>query len=293
MGYLLNTVVTVDAILTDVGRQLLAQQNGQFKITQFALADDEIDYTLYNPNHPSGSAYYGQAIQNMPLLEAFPQATQTMKYKLVTLPRGTAKLPILDIGYSAIVIKQGASLAITPQTLNYLGGNTFESSGYTATISDVRLFSTFEGVGINTPDVQALNVANQTTTLGTSVSRTVVGSTINLRATTINTLFGSNTALYASLTIEGCVVVTSLQQAIEHAQAQGETELMITGGGSIYAEALPIADKIYLTRIAHTFNADTFFPVIDGNTFELVGEVKNMPDEKNAYAFTFETWQRK
>lgn len=97
----------------------------------------------------------------------------------------------------------------------------------------------------------------------------------------------------ASLTIEGCVVVTSLQQAIEHAQAQGETELMITGGGSIYAEALPIADKIYLTRIAHTFNADTFFPVIDGNTFELVGEVKNMPDEKNAYAFTFETWQRK
>jgi hypothetical protein len=203
MGYLSNTVVTVDAILTDVGRQLLAQQNGQFKITQFALADDEIDYTLYNPTHPSGSAYYGQAIENMPLLEAFPQATQTMKYKLVTLPRGTAKLPILDIGYSAIVIKQGASLAITPQTLNYLGGNTFESSGYTATISDVRLFSTFEGVGINSPEVQALNLANQTTTLGTSVSKTVVGSTINLRATTINTLFGSNTALYASLTIEG------------------------------------------------------------------------------------------
>jgi len=203
MGYLSNTVVTVDAILTDVGRQLLAQQNGQFKITQFALADDEIDYTLYNPTHPSGSAYYGQAIENMPLLEAFPQATQTMKYKLVTLPRGTAKLPILDIGYSAIVIKQGASLAITPQTLNYLGGNTFESSGYTATISDVRLFSTFEGVGINSPEVQALNLANQTTTIGTSVSKTVVGSTINLRATTINTLFGSNTALYASLTIEG------------------------------------------------------------------------------------------
>jgi hypothetical protein len=203
MGYLNNTVVTVDAILTDVGRQLLAQQNGQFQITQFALADDEIDYTLYNPNHPSGSAYYGQAIDNMPLLEAFPQATQTMKYKLVTLPRGTAKLPILDIGYSAIIIKQGASLAITPQTLNYLGGNTFESSGYTATISDVRLFSTFEGVGVNTPAVQALNLANQTTTIGTSVSKTVVGTTINLRATTVNTLFGTNTALYASLTIEG------------------------------------------------------------------------------------------
>lgn len=203
MGYLNNTVVTVDAILTDVGRQLLAQQNGQFQITQFALADDEIDYTLYNPNHPSGSAYYGQAIDNMPLLEAFPQATQTMKYKLVTLPRGTAKMPILDLGYTSIVLKQGASLAITPQTLNYLGGNTYETAGYTATISDVRLFSTFEGVGINTPEVQALNLANQTTTLGTSVSRTVVGTTINLRATTVNTLFGSNTQLQATLTVEG------------------------------------------------------------------------------------------
>ena len=196
MGYLNNSVVTVDAILTDTGRQLLAQNDGQFRITQFALADDEIDYTLYNPNHPSGSAYYGEAIQNMPLLEAFPQATQVMKYKLVTLPRGTAKMPILDLGYSAIIIKQGASLAITPQTLNYLGGNTFETAGYTATISDVRLFSQFEGVGVDTPSVQALNLANQTQTLGTSVSRTVVG-------TTINTLFGSNTQLQATLTVEG------------------------------------------------------------------------------------------
>jgi hypothetical protein len=200
MGYLNNSVVTVDAILTTKGRELLAKNDGSFRITQFALADDEIDYTLYNPNHPSGSAYYGEALQNMPLLEAFPQETQVMKYRLTTLPRGTAKLPILDLGYNAIVIKQGASLAITPQTLNYFGGNTFESNGYTATISDVRLMSTFEGVGISTPEVQALNT---TTTLGTNVSKTVVGTTINLRATTINTLFGSNTALYATLTVIG------------------------------------------------------------------------------------------
>jgi hypothetical protein len=178
----------------------MAQNDGTFRITQFALADDEIDYTLYNPNHPSGSAYYGEAIDNMPLLEAFPQENQTMKYKLVTLPRGTAKLPILDLGYTAIVIKQGASLAITPQTLNYLGGNTFETSGYTATIGDVRTMQTFEGVGINTPSSTALNT---TTTLGTSVSKTVVGTTINLRATTVNTLFGTNLALYTTLTVVG------------------------------------------------------------------------------------------
>ena len=53
MGYLNNAVVTVDAILTTKGRELLARGDGSFKITQFALADDEIDYTLYNPQHPS------------------------------------------------------------------------------------------------------------------------------------------------------------------------------------------------------------------------------------------------
>jgi|TARA_R110000822_G_scaffold35563_7_gene100250 hypothetical protein len=200
MGYLNNAVITLDAILTTKGRQLLAKNDGSFKITQFALADDEIDYTLYNPTHPSGSSYYGEAILNMPLLEAFPQETQIMKYKLVTLPRGTAKLPILDLGYSKITLKQGSSLALSPQTLNYFGGNTFETMGYTATISDVRLMSTFEGIGVNTPDAQMLNT---TTTLGTSVSKTVVGTTINFRATTVNTLFGSNTSLFATLTVVG------------------------------------------------------------------------------------------
>jgi hypothetical protein len=200
MGYLNNTVVTVDAILTDVGRQLLAQNDGQFRITQYSLADDEIDYSLYNPTNPSGSAYYGEAIVNMPLLEAFPQATQTMKYKLVTLPRGTAKMPIINIGYSSIIIKQGASLAITPQTLNYQGGNTYEASGYTATISDVRTLATFTGVGINTPAVTTLN---STVTIGTNVSKTVVGTSIDIIATTVNTLFGSNTSLQATLTVVG------------------------------------------------------------------------------------------
>jgi hypothetical protein len=202
MGYLNNTVVTIDAILTTKGRELLAKNDGSFRITQFSLADDEIDYTLYNPNHPSGSAFYGEAIENMPLLEAFPLETQIMKYKLATLPRGTAKLPVLDLGYSAITLVQGASLAITPQTLNYLGNNqTYETSGYSATISDVRLMSTFTGIGINTAAAQSANT--QTTTLGTNVSTTVIGSQINLRATTVNTLFGSNTQLSATLTVVG------------------------------------------------------------------------------------------
>ena len=202
MGYLNNTVVTVDAILTKKGRELLARGNGAFKITQFALADDEIDYTLYNPSHPSGSAYYGEAIENMPILEAFPDENQIMKYKLATLPRGTSKLPLLEAGYASISLRQGASLAITPQTLNYLGAtSTFEAGGYTATIADVRVLSNFTGVGINTAEAERLNAV---TTVGTNVSKTIIGTTINLTATTVNTLFGtSRTQLQTTITLIG------------------------------------------------------------------------------------------
>ena len=200
MGYLNNSVVTVDAILTKKGRELLARGDGSFRITQFALSDDEIDYTLYNTSHPSGSAYYGEAIEAMPLLEAFPDETQIMKYKLTTLPRGTARLPILATK-SIVVLKQGQSEAITPQTLNYLGSNqTFETSGYTFTIADARVASIFQGVGVNTEEANRLNT---TTTLGTNVSKTVIGTSLNITATTVNTLFGANTQLQTTLTIIG------------------------------------------------------------------------------------------
>lgn len=201
MGYLDNAIVTVDAILTKKGRELLARGDGSFKITQFALGDDEIDYTLYNPAHPSGSALYGEAIENMPLLEAFPDENQILKYKLTTLPRGTSKLPVLDLGFATITLKQGASLAITPQTLNYLGATSiFEAGGYTATIADIRVLNSFTGVGVNTDAAEALN-AN--TTLGTNVSKTVIGTSVNLTATTVNTLFGTNTQLSTTVTIIG------------------------------------------------------------------------------------------
>ena len=201
MGYLDNNTVTVDAILTKKGRELLARNDGSFRITQFSLADDEIDYTLYNPFHPSGSAFYGEAIENMPILEAFPDETQVMKYKLLTLPRGTAKLPVLEVGYTTITLKQGASLSITPQTLNYLGADTsFEASGYTATIGDSRVLSVFQGTGVNTTDAATLN---STSTVGTNVSRTVIGTTINMTATTVNTLFGTSNSLNTILTLTG------------------------------------------------------------------------------------------
>ncbi len=202
MGYLNNQVVTIDAILTKKGRELLAAGNGGFNITQYALSDDEIDYTLYNPTHPSGAAYYGEAIENMPLLEAFPDETQIMKYKLATLPRGTAVLPILNVD-SSLDLTQNATRAITPTTLNYAPG-TVEPSGYTFTVSDRRVFSSFQGTGIETTNANTLNAAAASaTTSGTNISLTVIGTTLSVQATGTPSLFVGNSSLYATLTIIG------------------------------------------------------------------------------------------
>jgi hypothetical protein len=200
MGYLNGKTISIDSILTKKGRELLAKNDGSFKITQFALSDDEIDYTLYNPNHPSGSAFFGEAIEAMPILEAFPDETQMLKYKLITLPRGTAKIPILDLGYSSISLKQGSSLNITPQTLNFLGAtSTYESSGYTFTIGDSRLISKFEGIGINTLSA----VATNNSTSGTNISKTTIGTVLNITGTTVNTLFGSQNSISTTLVVVG------------------------------------------------------------------------------------------
>ena len=202
MAILNPTVVTVDAILTTKGRELLARNDGSFQITQFSLADDEIDYTLYNPNQPSGSAFYGEAIEAMPVIQAFPNDTQIMRYKLVTLPRGTSRLPVVSIGYNTITLKQGASLTITPQTLNYLGAtSTFEANGYVATIADIRLLSSFQGTGITTTTVgqPGLN-----TTTGAVLSKSEIGTSFTLTGTTVNTLFGTSlTTLSTTITVIG------------------------------------------------------------------------------------------
>jgi hypothetical protein len=198
MAYLNNQYVTIDAVLTKKGRELLARNDGSFQITQFALADDEIDYTLYNPNHPSGSAFFGEAIEAMPLLEAFVDETQMMKYKLVTLPRGTSKLPVLNLGYAAISLRQAAAINITPQTLNYLGTvSTFEPSGYLMTVGDSRFLSTFTGTGI---DTTGLNITSPTPNAsGASLSASQIGTSFSLIATTINTLFPTSALPGASI----------------------------------------------------------------------------------------------
>jgi len=119
MGFLDNTSITVDAILTKKGRELLSRGQNEFKITKFSLADDEIDYTLYDTTHPNGSNYYGAVIENMPLLEAFVDENQLMRYKLTTLPKETAKLPILELPSPSLTFNgAGQTQTINPNTRN-------------------------------------------------------------------------------------------------------------------------------------------------------------------------------
>ena len=196
MGYLDNSSIIVDAILTKKGRELLSRQDGSFRITQFALADDEIDYTLYNENHPDGSAFYGQAIENLPLIEAIPNENNTMISKLTTLPRGTTKLPGLSLQSINITVGRSANFTITPNTLNF---DTTIESGYIFTIADRRLIQAGQTTEAN---VSAANPRSIPFT-GTALSQTFTGQSFTGTALAGTTLFGSNEALATSITIVG------------------------------------------------------------------------------------------
>ena len=134
MAYLDNTEIIVDAILTKKGRQKLA--SGQsLNITKFALADDEIDYALYEPAHPKGSAYYDSAILALPITEASPDETQVLRYKLVTLPKGTTQIPVVALGVPSVSGYQtDGGIGLTPTTSP--AGNT--NAGYTMVLADQR-----------------------------------------------------------------------------------------------------------------------------------------------------------
>jgi len=200
MGYLDNTSITVDAILTKRGRELLSQGGGQnFQITQFALGDDEIDYTLFNENHPNGSQYAGEAIENLPLLEAFPDEGNIMIHKLITLNSGTSKIPLITTNIPKVTLSLGASTNISPTTMNFNDISAQkEPSGYLVTVADRRLFSAF-GHTSNSRKVKQSNITNRA-----AFSQTLmVQDTVNLTALNSTSLFGTNDKLLTTLTIEG------------------------------------------------------------------------------------------
>jgi hypothetical protein len=138
MGFLNNTTITIDAILTKRGRELLARGRNEFKVTKFSLADDEVDYRLWDVTHPNGTNYYGAVIENMPILEPVPDETQVLKYKLVTLPKETSRLPLLDVALGTFTFAQGGTgngEVVAPGTLN----STDAEEGYTFIIHDTAV----------------------------------------------------------------------------------------------------------------------------------------------------------
>ena len=229
MGYLDNTQIIVDAVLTKRGRELLARNDGAFRVTQFALADDEIDYSLYNEDHPNGSQFSGEAIENGTLLEAFPDENNIMIHKLVTLPRGTTKLPIVTANISKVQLSLGANMNVNPTTLNFGGqANLKEPSGYMATIGDRRLLANFVGVG------QKGRISRRRPFSDSALSETIRGMGFSLTAINSTSLFGSNTKLTTTITIEGIdsgarttIPVEISKEVIATRGTQGETGVFL------------------------------------------------------------------
>jgi hypothetical protein len=139
MGYLNNSSVTVDAILTTKGRQKLASGNADgLGVAYFALGDDEVNYDLWNPSHPLGSDYYGIIIENMPVLEASPIPEQNLKSKLLTLPKSSTTLATIVPSQTSI----GTSLT-SP-------GFSYGASGVASSITPLQYKITF---GLSDPSV--------------------------------------------------------------------------------------------------------------------------------------------
>jgi len=193
MAYLDNKTIIVDATLTKKGRELLAT-NGNLNITAFALADDEIDYGLYQPNHPQGTAYNDFALRNTPIFEAFFDETQLMKYKLVTLNQGVTIIPIISLNIDKISVPSTytGDLSISPST-NPPNNITL---GYTVILANKNV-----GTLVTTETVTSGPLSSTVTTfsgVSAETSQVVVGSKFKFIPNT-----GVGTTTTTNLTIIG------------------------------------------------------------------------------------------
>lgn len=217
MGYLDNTSVTVDAILTNKGRELLAKGDGSFNITQFALADDEIDYDLWNPNHSLGTDYYGIVIENLPLTEALPDETQAMKSRLLTLDNNTTtRIPTVQVDKTSITLNAGQSAVIQASTFGLNNANS--TFGYSAILSDSSTALITAGVGQEItsnilPTVPSIS-ANAEATSVAALSKggfRLVGKQLSKDKTATITIVGNETggSTSISLTIKAVNLATA------------------------------------------------------------------------------------
>ena len=138
--------IILDAVLTDTGRYRLAKGDGSFKIAKFALADDEINYELYNKNHPSGSSYYDLEILQTPCLEAFTNNTSSVKHRLISIPRtNLMHLPVFRLNTKKQPVKSDTGAYIVAvdkdtQEAVAVGGTTAQGTLYGETPNDSAYF---------------------------------------------------------------------------------------------------------------------------------------------------------
>lgn len=219
MGYIPGNGVVVDAILTRKGRQLLSKGNNSFNITHFALSDSEVDYSLWNSDHPLGTEYAGVVIENMPVTEAVPDETQNMKTFLVTLPRRTVRIPKVSVPQTSFTLTAGQSVTINPQTINYTDGNT--TFGYTfiladsdvcsAYISEVAPGQQYQGTGNVTMAPLSDSEMGQAIVLtGKSITLTANMLSLAARSTTL-TIIGNETGgrVVVNVTVQKVTVNTT------------------------------------------------------------------------------------
>lgn len=203
MGFLNNTTITVDAILTKKGRELLAQGSDTFNITKFALADDEVDYRLWDVTHPNGSDYYGKVIENMPLLEAFPDENHVMRFKLVTLPKNTIKMPVITVQPSSITFNAAGglnqSVTVSANTSN-VTDLTYTFILHDQTVVSMKTIGAAAGTSKVVPFFLGQDDApNSQSDTGTSAIITV--KSVSTAKTTQLTIIGNDTGATQSITI--------------------------------------------------------------------------------------------
>ncbi len=95
------------------------------------------------------------------------------------------------------------------------------------------------------------------------------------------------------LKIDGAIVLNSMKDVEFMVKEMNVKELMVVGGGEIYKMYYPKAQKIYMTRVDVAIEGDTFFPLIEEKKWQLISSIKNTSDEKHAYDYSFELWERK
>jgi dihydrofolate reductase len=96
-----------------------------------------------------------------------------------------------------------------------------------------------------------------------------------------------------NIQVDGVVTAHSLEEAVNTAEEKNYKECFVIGGGEIYRQALPVADKVYLTRVDAVIEGDTFFPVLDPAEWKMTWERSYMPDAKHAYGYRFQLWEKK